>query len=104
MRRWHGCYGQGVRRMPNGNGQITGESENTFSVLVERAGRMLLKSGLNSELPDHVLSEQNPINRWFEFVCSGQVLRQDGEGYDKDESGQAVHYTSGRLLKGVQKS
>jgi hypothetical protein len=72
--------------------------------LLERAGQMLLKSGLNNDLSILLLSEKDPLKRWCEFVSGGGDLRVDENGYDRDKSGTPIDYVSGRLLDAVSKS
>lgn len=96
-----------TKRPPEGPREwdtIGEEDAKTFRFLAERAGRMLLKSGIDAELPEYVRNIEDPVNRWFEYVSGGGELRIDGRGYERDESSVTIHYISGRLLNAVEKS
>jgi hypothetical protein len=82
---------------------ITGEQSQKLRVLLERAGQMLKRSGVNNELSLRILREDDPLKRWCEYLSGGGDLRSDGEGYDM-VNGVAVEYISGRLIDATEKS
>jgi len=82
---------------------ITGEQSQKLRVLLERAGQMLKRSGINNDLPLRLLLENDPLKRWCEYISGGGELRSDGEGYETI-NGVPVEHISGRLLNAVEKS
>jgi len=78
---------------------VMGEQARTLRPLLERAGQMLKKSGLNNEVSILLLLEKDALKRWCEYVSGSGELRVDGRGYEQD-----VQHVSGRLLDAVQKS
>jgi hypothetical protein len=88
----------GIRRW-----DIIGEQAQKLRILLERAGQMLKKSGINNDLSIRILLESDPLKRWCEYLSGGGDLRSDGEGYDPDGESR-IEYSTGRLLNAVEKS
>jgi hypothetical protein len=83
---------------------VHGKQEEMLRTLLERAGQMLKRSGVNNELSILLLTEPKPLKRWCEYVSGGGDLRIDGDGYDHDERGNKIEHVGGRLLNAVKTS
>ena len=79
--------------------EIIGEQADLLRTLLERAGQMLKKSGLNNELSILLLTEPVPLKRWWEHISGGCDLRVDGQ-----EREGGIESISGRLLNAANTS